>query len=191
MMGKICESGLKEITVPCSLVRSSFASFPRGIPLEYSWEYFQPSLSDLCPEVLRKAVYHRAPHTMKPAGYFVGATAELAPGVQGGHDGFQGSLSGRGMYVHRDTPPIVGNRDQPIGIQRDRNRGTKPGHRLIHGVVQNFIDQMMQAALIGTADVHPGPDANCFQSFQDLDIFRGIFEGSLFLYSHPSSQKIR
>ena len=36
---------------------------------------------------------------------------------------------------------------------------------------------MVQAALVGAADIHPGPDADGFQSLQHLNVFGGIFGG--------------
>ena len=195
MLGKICGSGLKEITVPFSWVRSSFASFPKGIPLEYSWEYFQPPLRTSARRCSERPFTTEPPTPCSPAGYFVSAAAELAPGVQCGHDGFQGSLAGRGMYVHRDTAPVIGDRNKPFGIQRDRNRGTKPGHRLIHGIVQNFVDQMMQAPLIGTANgtsragrellpVLPGP------GYLSRYI-RGVACSCIIIRRHKNSVKVR
>ena len=44
------------------------------------------------------------------------------------------------------------------------------GQRLVDGVVHDLIDQMVQAALAGRADIHARALAHRFQAFQDLDL---------------------
>ena len=124
-----------------------------------------------------QAVDHRAADAVQPAGYFVSPAAELAAGVQGGHHRFQPGLAGGRMHIHRDAPAVVGNGNQPIPAQGQVDPGAVAGHSLVHGVVQDFVDQVVQAALVGAADIHPGPDADGFQSLQHLNVFGGIFGG--------------
>ena len=114
---------------------------------------------------------------MQPAGYLIGSAAELAAGVQGGHHRFQAGLAGGGVDIDGDAPAIVGNGNQPVLAQGQVDSGAVAGHSLVHGVVEDFVDEVVQAALVGAADIHTGPDADGFQSFQDLDVFGGIFGG--------------
>ena len=44
-----------------------------------------------------------------------------------------------------------------------------PGERFVYGVVDDFVDQMMQTHLARRADVHRRPQANGFQTFEHLD----------------------
>ena len=47
------------------------------------------------------------------------------------------------------------------------------GQRLVDGVVHDLIDQMVQAAGAGGADIHARALAHRFQAFQDLDLGTG------------------
>ena len=47
--------------------------------------------------------------------------------------------------------------------------------RFINGVVHDLVDQMMQTALTGGADIHTGALAHCLQAFQDLDLAGVVF----------------
>ena len=44
-------------------------------------------------------------------------------------------------------------------------------HRLVHGVVENLPDQMVQAGGADAADVHAGPLADRLEPFEDGDVF--------------------
>lgn len=52
--------------------------------------------------------------------------------------------------------------------------GAVAGERLIYAVVHDFVDAVMEAADGGIADIHGGPFADGFQSFQNHDIAGGI-----------------
>ena len=59
----------------------------------------------------RKGIDRRDAHAVQPAGDLVAAAAELAAGVQHGHDHFQGGfLLGR-VHIHRDAAPVIGDGD--------------------------------------------------------------------------------
>jgi hypothetical protein len=48
------------------------------------------------------------------------------------------------------------------------------GQRLVDGVVDHLIDQVVQAHLASRADVHGRTQTNRLQTFQDLDVFACI-----------------
>ena len=48
------------------------------------------------------------------------------------------------------------------------------GHGLVDRVVDDFPDEVMQAALIGRADVHARPATNGLQALEDLDAGRRV-----------------
>jgi hypothetical protein len=58
------------------------------------------------------------------------------------------------------------------------------GHSLVNRIVEDFIDQMMETALVGAADVHSRADPNGFQPFKHLDIFRSVVGIGLLLHVH-------
>ena len=48
------------------------------------------------------------------------------------------------------------------------------GESLVDGVVDDFVDQVVQAHLAGRADVHGGTQADGLEAFEDLDVFAGV-----------------
>ena len=62
-----------------------------------------------------------------------------------------------------------------ILIDGDGNAVAAAGHGLVNAIVGNLVDQMVQSALVGAADVHSGTAAHRLPSAQDLDVFGGIF----------------
>ena len=61
-------------------------------------------------------------------------------------------------------------------MNRDGNLATEAGQRLVDRVVDDLENHVVQAcSVIGVADVHPGPFADCFKALQDLDVPGGIF----------------
>ena len=123
---------------------------------------------------------------MQAAGDLVGPATELTSGVQGGHYGFQCCFSCSWMDIDGDTPTIIDNRDYPFGVQRNFHRIAEASHGLIDRVIKNFVNQVMQTALVGAADVHPGADSDRFQSLKNLDIFRSVVGIGLLHHMHNS-----
>jgi hypothetical protein len=112
---------------------------------------------------------------VQAAGGPVCITTELAPGVQGRQDDLEGGFVGKTrMRIDRDTPAVVADCDPVLNRKLDFDTGSMPGDGLVHGVVENLGDEVMQAALIGSADIHAGAAANRFQPFEYLYVFRGI-----------------
>ena len=68
---------------------------------------FMPLPVDLDVQPGRQRVHHRGADTVQATGGGVGAAAELAPGVQPGHDQLDAGQPGLGLHVHRDAPPVV------------------------------------------------------------------------------------
>ena len=59
------------------------------------------------------------------------------------------------------------------------HHGGMAGERFIDGVIDDFIDHMMQAAsVIGVADIHARPLAHGIEAFQNPDRFRAVFDGN-------------
>src|SRR5271166_1267289 len=47
-------------------------------------------------------------------------------------------------------------------------------NRLVHCIVENLGGEVMQAAFIGAADIHPRAAAHRFEAFKDFNVFGGI-----------------
>ena len=128
---------------------------------------------DLDPQPLRQGVDHRSADTMEAAGDLITAAAELAAGVEHGVDHFQGGLASLSLDVHRDAAAVVGDGDGVAVVDGHVDLGTITGQRFVDGVVHDLIDQVMQAAGGGGADVHTWSFTHGLQAFQHLN-FRGV-----------------
>ena len=53
------------------------------------------------------------------------------------------------VVVHRDAAAVVGHPDAAVGEQGDLDEVAVAGQRLIDGVVDHLLDQMVQTALTG------------------------------------------
>ncbi len=126
-------------------------------------------------QLFRQRVDHRETDAMQTAGGLVRFAAELTARVQRGHDHFQRRLGLElGVGVRGDAPAVVPHGNFVAGGEFQINARRLAGDRLVHGVVQDFGDQMMQRPVVSTADIHAGPAADRFQPFQHLDILGGI-----------------
>jgi hypothetical protein len=54
--------------------------------------------------------------------------------------------------------------------QLDLDPGGVAGHRLVHGVVEDLGEQMVQRLLVGAADIHARAAAHRLQPLQHLDV---------------------
>ena len=63
---------------------------------------------------------------------------------------------------------------KPSALSSTSMKVAWPGQRLVHGVVDDFGEQMMQRLFVGAADIHAGPAAHRLEAFEHLDIGRGI-----------------
>ena len=106
---------------------------------------------------------------MQTAGDRVAAAAELAARVQHGQHDLDGRLALGGDDAHRDAAAVVDDADAAVGEDRDVDGVRVTGQRLVDGVVDDLVHQVVQAALTGRADVHAGSLADRVQTLQDGD----------------------
>ena len=78
------------------------------------------------------------------------------------------------MRIDRDAAAVVGDGQKAVGAQFDLDEGGMSRQRLVHGIVDDFGEQMMQRLFVGAADIHAGTAAYRLQAFQHLDIGRGV-----------------
>ena len=68
---------------------------------------------------------------------------------------------------------------------------TDTGQCLIHRIIHYLIYQMMQSFDGGAADIHTGSFPDCFQTFQDLNLIRTIFQTfTAHIFFHLDSPEI-
>ena len=126
---------------------------------------------------------------MKPGGDRVRLAAELAPGMEGRHNRLDRRNAGSLVGVYRDTTPIVFDGNDTFPVDSNDDFGTVTAHEFVDCVVDRLVDELMQAALIGAANVHTRPEADGFHAFEDLDVFGGVAIGlhfHLFRCHNPS-----
>ena len=85
---------------------------------------------------------------MQATGNLVGALFELAAGVQHGHHDVDGGNTG-GMHGNRNTAAVVDDLHAAILENAHIDFGGESGHRLVDRVIDDFPDQVVQAALAG------------------------------------------
>ena len=129
-----------------------------------------PVLMDPDLQPLAQGVDHRGAHPVKTAGDLIAPAAELAAGMEDGKDHLQGGFACLLLDVHGDAPAIVHHPDDVARLDPHLNLGAVPGQGLVNGVVHDLIDQMVQAAGGGGADVHARPLPDGLQSLQDLNL---------------------
>jgi len=106
---------------------------------------------------------------VQATGDLVAATAELAAGVQDGQDDFDGRLLLTGDLTDRDPAAVIGHPHPAVRLEHDVDRVAVAGQRLVDGVVDDLVHQVVQAALAGRADVHAGALADRFETFEHRD----------------------
>ena len=121
---------------------------------------------------------------MEAAGNGIAVAAEFPACMEDRQDDFDGRLADL-MHGHRDTAAIIDDSDAVVFLDSDFDVRTIAGQGFVDTVIDDFIDQMMKAPCRCTADVHPRPFADGFQSFQYLNLFGTI---SSFVFRHRDSQ---
>ena len=112
----------------------------------------------------------RHAHAMQATGHLVALAAELAAGVQDGQNHLDGGDLLLGMLLDGDASAVVRDRDGVVRMDPHLDMGAEAGQRLVHGVVDDLVHQMMQAARTGGSDVHAGALAHRLETLEDLDV---------------------
>ena len=105
---------------------------------------------------------------MQAAGHLVAGilAAELAAGVEDGVNNGDSGQAGIRLDIHGDAAAVIRDLNDVVLEDLDLNVVAVTGQRLVDGVVHDLIDQMVQAALAGRADIHARALAHRFQAFQ-------------------------
>jgi hypothetical protein len=94
--------------------------------------------------------------------------------MQHGHDDLRCADA---LLVHadRDTSAVILDGHGPVEVDGHPDVRTDSCEMLVHGVVDGFPDQVVKArAVVNIADVHAGPFAYGFETFEDGDVVRVV-----------------
>ena len=112
---------------------------------------------------------------VQPAGRLIRALIELAAELQLGHNAFEGRDAQIRVNPDRDAAAVVLDGNGAVGVNRNGNLRRESGERFVERVVDDFVDQVMQALRGDVANVHRRAFAHVFEvgkGFQvGLDVF--------------------
>src|ERR1044071_7510045 len=112
-------------------------------------------------------IHDRDAHAVEAARDLVAAAAELAARVEHRHNHFEGWTSGTGVNIDRNAITVVFDRHRPVRVDHHDDGVAAAGERFVYGVVDDFVYEMVESALVRAPDVHAGTTANCLQALQD------------------------
>ena len=124
-------------------------------------------------EASRERVDDRDADAVETARDLVAVVVELAAGVQDGQDDFRRRLAAL-VTIDRDAAAVVDDRDRVVDVDRDVDLIAVAGERLVDGVVDDLVDEMVQAGRARRPDSIAGPLADRLETFEDLDLRRAV-----------------
>ena len=107
---------------------------------------------------------------MQTAGNGIAASAELSASVQNSQDHLDGGLALCGVHRHRHSTPVIDDSHASIGEDRHLNMRAVSGHCLVDGVVDDFLNEVVETAFRGRTDIHARSLANCFETLEYRNI---------------------
>ena len=111
-------------------------------------------------------------HAVQAARRLVVAVLELAAGVEHREDHLERALLRLRVLVDRNAAAVVADRDRAaVGVQRHRDVRGMAVHRLVHRVVDDFPDEVVQPGAADAADVHAGALADGLEPLENGDVF--------------------
>ena len=99
-----------------------------------------------------------------------------------------------GVLVDGDASAVVDDFDAAVCLDGDLNVVRVAGQGLVDGVVDDLVDEVMQAAFAGRADVHARTLTDGFQAFEDGDVRCAVgllAFGGLLVVSHVAPLALR
>jgi hypothetical protein len=136
---------------------------------------------DLDVLTLRQRVHDGEADAVEPAGDLVAAAvAELAAGVQPVSTTSAAGFCSFSMIATGDAAALIDDRDGVVRVDRDGDGVIAAGERFVDRVVDDLVDEVMETAHTGGADVHAGALAYGFEALEDGDVL-GVITRALLL----------
>ena len=145
-----------------------------GSPRRNDIAWVLPSRSTSTSSRDGQGVDDRRADAVQTAGRRVGAAAELAAGVQPGHDDLDAGQAGLRLDVDRDAATVVAHLDEPSACRRDVDPVAVAGERLVDGVVDDLPQAVHEAAGVGGADVHARALADRLEPLEHRQVLGGV-----------------
>ena len=175
-VSKICGSGLNVTFVPRRCVVPVALEIGDRYAALVALLIDLPVAPDLEVEALRQGIHHRDADAVKTAGDLVAVVVELAAGVQHRQDDFGRRLAA-GVKFDGNAAAVVDDRDRVVDVNRDVDLIAESGQRLVDGVVDDLVDEVVQARRAGGPDVHGGALAHRLEALEDLDLVCAVVVG--------------
>jgi hypothetical protein len=128
---------------------------------------------DLQFQRLGERVDDRHAHAVQTARDLVAVVVELAACVQHRQRHF-GCRSPAAVAIDRNAAAVVHDRHRMIDVNRDVDLIAEPGERFVNRVVDDLVDEMVQAGHSRRADVHGRTFADGLETLEDLDLVRAV-----------------
>src|SRR6185436_9724914 len=90
-----------------------------------------------------------------------------------------------------DAAAVVGHGKGAVGVDADLDRLGMAPHGLVDRVVDDLVDEVVEAARSGVPDEHAGALANRLQALEDLDLGRAVVAGRCRRFRHSVHQQKR
>ncbi len=94
---------------------------------------------------------------------------EFAAGAQGGENDLNRGDFLRWVDAHGNSAAVVGDGGRAVRVDLDEDILAEPRQGLVDGIVHDFIDQVMQALDVISADVHPRTGADVLDVVEHPD----------------------
>ena len=146
---------------------------------------------DLDHEALGEGVHHRDANAVQAAGHLVGVVVELAAGVEDGEDDLERGDLLHGVLGHGDAAAVVHHGDGVVSVDGHRDLGAEARERLVHGVVHDLVDEVVESARARGADVHARALAHRLKALEDLDLAGVVCVLILCCHAHILSRRAR
>ncbi len=125
-------------------------------------------------QALAEEVDRRNPDPMQARRDLVATPAELAAGVESCENKLEGREPLFLVDVDRDAATVVVDLDAAVREKGDDDPGCVPRQRLVNGVVDDLVDQVMQAFRGRRSDVHARTPPDMLPALEDLDLLGGV-----------------
>ena len=121
-------------------------------------------MEDLHLQPVGERIDHGSADTVQTAGYLVSPAAEFAAGMKDRKNDFHRGTTGLVVDADGDPAAVIQYCDGIVRIDRNLDMIAETGQGFVNGVVNDFIDQMVQSAGCRRPDIHTGSFSDCFES---------------------------